>query len=316
MALASMAASLTLIAGFGQTPAELLQKGIYTQETAGDLDGAIQIYRQVVGLASNQPAIAAQAQFRLTGSLLQKGDLGGAGPEFETLARKYPGQESLVDEMGQRLRTIAANGPAQLLGNFQNGRYHHYWTGVDLTEPAGWTFKNLKAQPDGFDRIDLADRGGKATQAMVVVRRQAASGSSPGPVYLIAGPDGLGGPGALTVRRVERAASPAPEASPASMADQLQNRMKMKIANQRQEGDGYHGYAYRANSVQSRTVGGQQALSAIGDYKDGKGVAMSEYLTWVETPKTRAFFSLQAPAQDFQDLMPRFEPVISTAVIP
>ena len=29
-----------------QAPAELLQKGIYLQETAGDLDGALQIYRQ------------------------------------------------------------------------------------------------------------------------------------------------------------------------------------------------------------------------------------------------------------------------------
>jgi hypothetical protein len=40
-----MAASLTVVASYGQTAAEQMQKGIYTQETAGDLDGAIAIYR-------------------------------------------------------------------------------------------------------------------------------------------------------------------------------------------------------------------------------------------------------------------------------
>ena len=35
-----------------QTAAEELQKGIFTQETAGDPDGAIDIYRQIVNTGS------------------------------------------------------------------------------------------------------------------------------------------------------------------------------------------------------------------------------------------------------------------------
>ena len=155
IATAVIAASLFSVPAFAQTSAELLQKGIYLQETAGDLDGAIQVYRQIVVSASNQPVIASQAQFRLTQSLLQKGDLAGAAREFETLVRNYPDQTDLVNTMGQRLRTIAENGPTQLLGSFQNGKYHHYWTGVQLTAPAGWSFTRQRANPDGWDRVDL-----------------------------------------------------------------------------------------------------------------------------------------------------------------
>ena len=60
-------------AGFGQSVAELLEKGIYTQETIGNLDGAIQIYRQILKSAPKQREYAAQAQYRLTECLLGKG---------------------------------------------------------------------------------------------------------------------------------------------------------------------------------------------------------------------------------------------------
>lgn len=302
MAKAALAASLTLVAGFAQTPAELLQKGIYTQETAGDLDGAIQIYRQVVGLASNQPAIAAQAQFRLTESLLQKGDLAGAGPEFETLARSYSGQQELVDAMGQRLRTIAANGPAQLLGSFQNGRYHHYWTGVELTQPPGWTFKGQMARPDGWDRVDLIDGAGKAGTALVVIRRAPGTGQSAGQ-----GDDG----GWQSVGAITNA-----QGVLTDIDTVLQQRLQAKLTNQRQDSQGYHSYAYRPGSVQHRTVGGRQALSAVADYKDDKGAAMNEYVVFVATEKSRVFFSVLAAATDFQAVMARFEPIVSTAVVP
>jgi len=41
----AMAASLMVMTGYAQTAAEQMQKGIYRQETADDLDGAISIYR-------------------------------------------------------------------------------------------------------------------------------------------------------------------------------------------------------------------------------------------------------------------------------
>jgi hypothetical protein len=56
-----------------QTAAEELQKGIFTQETAGDPDGAIDIYRQIMNRGSTPREIAAQAQYRLGEALLKKG---------------------------------------------------------------------------------------------------------------------------------------------------------------------------------------------------------------------------------------------------
>jgi hypothetical protein len=87
----------------GQTPAqtqptaaELLQKGIYAQETAGDLDGAIKIYRQIVDSHPIQREIAAQAQYRLGMTLLDKGDAAAASQEIQRLGWDFPDYKELI----------------------------------------------------------------------------------------------------------------------------------------------------------------------------------------------------------------------------
>jgi TolA-binding protein len=104
-----------------QTAAELLQKGIYTQETAGDLDGAIAIYRQIVNSGLSPRDLAAQAQYRLAQSLLQKGDLPNGAQEFANLARNYADYGKLIGTLAteaqgtvsqvnlDRLKAVAAN---------------------------------------------------------------------------------------------------------------------------------------------------------------------------------------------------------------
>ena len=87
-----------------QTAAELLQKGIYDQETAGDLDGAIAIYHQIVNSGSSPRDVAAQAQYRLAQSLLQKGDLSNGAQEFSNLARNYADYGKLVSRSRRRRR--------------------------------------------------------------------------------------------------------------------------------------------------------------------------------------------------------------------
>jgi len=85
--------------GSAQSAAELLQRGIYTQETTGDIDGAVKIYRQVVESASGNPSnnlSAAQAQYRLVVCMLLKGDPSGATREFQLLEKNYPSQQDLV----------------------------------------------------------------------------------------------------------------------------------------------------------------------------------------------------------------------------
>lgn len=104
-------AAIAVTAAYSQTAAELMQKGIYTQETAGDLDGAITIYRQIVNAGSSPRDLAAQAQYRLAQSLLQKGDLGNAATEFGNLARNYADYGKLVSSMASMARgTLTVSG--------------------------------------------------------------------------------------------------------------------------------------------------------------------------------------------------------------
>src|ERR1700746_2382440 len=98
------AASLTLITSYAQTAAEQMQKGIYTQETAGDLDGAIAIYRQIVNSGNSPRDLAAEAQYRLAPRPLQKGDLPNASQEFEKLARSYADYGKLVSSLATTAR--------------------------------------------------------------------------------------------------------------------------------------------------------------------------------------------------------------------
>ena len=94
-----LAVALTAFPCAAQTASELLQKGIYTQETVGDLDSAIQLYRQAVSAAGTQRDLAAQAQYRLAQAYLRKGDTGNASLEMDRLAHEYPDQRDLVAKM-------------------------------------------------------------------------------------------------------------------------------------------------------------------------------------------------------------------------
>jgi tetratricopeptide (TPR) repeat protein len=94
-----LAVCITATPGLAQTTTELLQKGIYAQETEGNLDNAILIYRQIVNSAPSQRDLAAQAQFRLAQALLQKGDLTSAAQEFDKLARDYSDYRNLVSTL-------------------------------------------------------------------------------------------------------------------------------------------------------------------------------------------------------------------------
>jgi uncharacterized protein DUF3108/tetratricopeptide repeat protein len=86
-----------------QSVSDLLQKGIYTQETVGDLDAAIKIYRQILTTAKETRSYAAQAQYRLGLCLLQKGDQAEAVKAFEKLIADYPEETELVAKARERI---------------------------------------------------------------------------------------------------------------------------------------------------------------------------------------------------------------------
>ncbi len=114
---AIVTALLFAIPGSTQSAADLLQKGIYAQETAGDLDSAIQIFRQVANPASSNKSIAAQAQYHLVLCMLQRGDRAGAAHEVETLARNFPDQQELVI----KARKLLPGGSAALPAPWDEG---------------------------------------------------------------------------------------------------------------------------------------------------------------------------------------------------
>jgi hypothetical protein len=78
------------------TVSELLQRGIYLQETVGDLDGAIKIYRQIARMAQESRTNAAQAQYRLAICLQKKGQSDEAMSTLHKLIHDYPEQTELV----------------------------------------------------------------------------------------------------------------------------------------------------------------------------------------------------------------------------
>jgi tetratricopeptide (TPR) repeat protein len=107
---AAVVATLLLAAsGSAQSAADLLQQGIHAQETVGNLDGAIAIFRQVVASPSTNKLLAAQAQYQLVLCLLQKGDRTGAAKEIQALEKNFPDQPDLLNKARQ------AMGPAEAL---------------------------------------------------------------------------------------------------------------------------------------------------------------------------------------------------------
>jgi len=76
--------------------AELLEKGIYSEETKGDLDAALQLYKQVVSEAKDGQAVAAQAQYRLGVCYYKKKNYAEATAAFEKLVKDYPEQKELL----------------------------------------------------------------------------------------------------------------------------------------------------------------------------------------------------------------------------
>ena len=253
-----------------QTAAEQLAKAVYTQQSSGDLDGAIQMYREIIASNPTQRNIAAQAQFRLFQALLQKGDLNGAQQEFQNLVLNFSDNRDLIMKMAGRLSGDGSHGMTVSLGTFQNGRYHHNVTGIEFNVPAGW---KLEGDTDSSDS---------------------------GQIVIVSQPNSM--------RSLAVWLKPDPTA-PADMAAKLKHDVDRKHE------DRDAGWVIRPSSVQMRSVGGQQAITAIADYKEG-GNTMVEYMTWVRSTKGRAFFFGSAKTEDLAAVQGAIEQMLASALIP
>ena len=77
----------------------------------------------------------------------------------------------------------------------------------------------------------------------------------------------------------------------------------------------FTGYKVRPDSIQPRVIGGQQALSAVADYSQN-GRPMTEYLTWIFSPKTHVLFHGRPPAAGLDAFRARLDVVVGSAVVP
>jgi hypothetical protein len=82
-----------------QSDSTLLEKGIYTEETLGNLDEAIKIYQQVVANTNASRSTAALALYRLGMCFRKSGQQEKAQANFDKLTKLYPEQKDLISKI-------------------------------------------------------------------------------------------------------------------------------------------------------------------------------------------------------------------------
>jgi hypothetical protein len=155
----------------------LLEKGIYAEETAGNLDEAIGIYGKIVAEARENRKFVAQAYYRLGQCYLKKGDRSKATEAFERLIAEYPEQKELVGYARSQVQ-VPGGGNASLV--FEPSRYEGVetfgfsiqsvdgaWAGTFLSSVHRirqgnadiWRIENFRAssprEKPEFDRVDV-----------------------------------------------------------------------------------------------------------------------------------------------------------------
>lgn len=115
----------------------LLQKGIFAEETEGNLDAAIKIYQEIVAEAQANRTLIAQAQFRLASCLLKKGQRTEAATAFREIVDHHAAEPALVAKARSHLAELGQAGPGVLVKQI--------WAASEAgIEPA-----SLRPSPDG-----------------------------------------------------------------------------------------------------------------------------------------------------------------------
>lgn len=84
----------------------LLQEAQYQEQTAGDLDKAIELYRQVLTEAAQVERLAARAAFQLAVCYQKKGDTAKAAEYYQKVVNEFPSQKTLAERTAKELEKI------------------------------------------------------------------------------------------------------------------------------------------------------------------------------------------------------------------
>lgn len=79
-----------------QLPSATFEKAVYNEQTVGNLEEAIRLYRTVISDAEDARSVAAKAQYRLGQCLLKQGKRQEATAAFQHLLDHWPGEAELV----------------------------------------------------------------------------------------------------------------------------------------------------------------------------------------------------------------------------
>lgn len=91
------------VAGWAESASVLLEKAIYSEETVGDLDAAIQLYQKTIEEAEANRPCAAEAYYRLGMCHVKKGQTEAAQNAFKALIERYPEEDKFVSLAREQL---------------------------------------------------------------------------------------------------------------------------------------------------------------------------------------------------------------------
>lgn len=105
-------------AAHGASAAELLEKGIYVEETKGELKAAGEIYQQVIDDPSAERSLLAQAQLRLGLCELKLGNKPRAISALERLTQEFPDKDKLLAMVGEHMPQLLDEMVKQIEQNY------------------------------------------------------------------------------------------------------------------------------------------------------------------------------------------------------
>jgi len=147
-----LAFSCVVIPGFmysQETAGQIFEKGLYLEESQGDLKGAISLYESIVKDDKAERAIAAKAQLHI-GLCSEKLGMQNAQKEYQAVIDGYPEFENEVDIAKDRLSQLA-----KLTGEFKDVPNKPTFTKIQVPADLGIT----ALSPDG-NKVVLHSNGG------------------------------------------------------------------------------------------------------------------------------------------------------------
>jgi len=167
--------------------AELLEKGIYTEETKGELRAATQIYRQIVDDPGADRSLVAQAQLRLGLCELKLGNKPQAISALERLAQEFPDKDKFLALIEQHKNYIQEVDRSELLetalraivgkldvrGGLLRANDMELLNTIEMAQMSGntnHTFRNFAKANHGIEIADKTRRTPEGWNAKWIIR--------------------------------------------------------------------------------------------------------------------------------------------------